>query len=43
MESNIKIDIRELRFGGVDWIHTAVTGFCKLGNKPPGSIKVEVS
>jgi hypothetical protein len=42
-EDNIKIDLREIGFGDVDWIHWAqdrqVAGSCEHGNEPSGSIK----
>jgi hypothetical protein len=37
-EDNIKIDLREIGFGGVDWIHVAHDrghgGSCEHGNEP---------
>jgi hypothetical protein len=41
---NIKMDLREIGFGDVDWIHWAqdrgqVAGSCEHGNEPSGSIK----
>jgi hypothetical protein len=34
-EVNIKMVLREIGGGGMDWIHLA----CELGNESPGSIK----
>jgi hypothetical protein len=43
-EDNIKMDLREIGFGDVDWIHWAqdrdrVASSCEHGNEPSGSIK----
>jgi hypothetical protein len=39
-EDNIKMDLREIGFGEVDWIHWAqVAGSCEHGDEPSGSIK----
>jgi hypothetical protein len=39
-ENNIKMDLREIGFWDVDWIHWAqVAGSCEHGNEPSGSIK----
>jgi hypothetical protein len=43
-EDKIKMDIREIGFGDVDWIHLAqdsgqVVSSCKYGDEPSGSIK----
>jgi hypothetical protein len=41
-ECNIKMDLREVRLRGIDWIGLAqghVAGCCELGNEPSGSIK----
>jgi hypothetical protein len=42
-EDNIKMDLREVGWGGVDWIHLAqdrqVAGSCVYGDEPSGSIK----
>jgi hypothetical protein len=39
-EDNIKMDYQEMKCGGMDWIELAqVTGTCKCGNEPSGSIK----
>jgi hypothetical protein len=42
-EDNIKMDLREIGFGDMDWIHLAqdrqVAGSCEHGNEPSGSIK----
>jgi len=35
-EDNIKIDLQEVRCGGMDWM---VAGTCECGTKPAGSIK----
>jgi hypothetical protein len=40
---NIKIDLRDIRWDGVDWIDIAqdrdVEGFCEHGIEPSSSIK----
>jgi hypothetical protein len=38
---NIKMDLREIGWGGIDWIHLAdeVEGSFEHGNEPFGSIK----
>jgi hypothetical protein len=41
---NIKINLREIEWDGVDWINLAqdrgpVEGSCEHGNEPSGSIK----
>jgi hypothetical protein len=40
---NIKIDLREIGWDGMDWIelaqNRAVEGSCERGNEPSGSIK----
>jgi hypothetical protein len=36
---NIKMDLREIGWGGVDWIDTAQEGSCEHGIEPSGSIK----
>jgi hypothetical protein len=42
-EDNIKIDLREIWFGDVDWIHLAQDkdrwSSCEHGDEPSGSIK----
>jgi hypothetical protein len=42
-EDNIKMDLREIGFGDVDWIHWAqdreLADSCEHGNEPSGSIK----
>jgi hypothetical protein len=42
-EDNIKMDLREIGFGDVDWIHWVQdrdrAGSCEHGNEPLGSIK----
>jgi hypothetical protein len=43
-EDNIKMDLGEIGFGDVDWIHRAqdngqVAGCCDHDNEPSGSIK----
>jgi hypothetical protein len=40
--NNIKIDILEIEWGGLDWVgltHVQVESSCELGNEPSGSIK----
>jgi hypothetical protein len=37
-KDNIKMDIKEVVFEGVNWIHM-VAGSCEHGNEPLGSIK----
>jgi hypothetical protein len=40
MEDNIKIDLEEVGWEGMDWIYLAqVAGACECGNEPLGSIK----
>jgi hypothetical protein len=39
-EDNIKMDLREIGWGGMDWIDLGpVEGSCEHGNEPSGSIK----
>ena len=39
-EDNIKMDLQEVRCGGMDWIELAqVAGNCECGNESSGSIK----
>jgi hypothetical protein len=43
-EDNIKMDVREIGFGDVDWIHLAQDrgrwrASCEHGDEPSGSIK----
>jgi hypothetical protein len=42
-ENNIKSDLQEVGFSGMDWIELPqkrqVAGTCECGNEPPGSIK----
>jgi hypothetical protein len=40
-ENNIKMDFREIGWGGMDWIDLArpVEGSCEHDNEPSGSIK----
>jgi hypothetical protein len=38
-EDNIRMDLKEIRWEGVDWMHLALTGSCKCGNEPSGSTK----
>jgi hypothetical protein len=42
-ESNIRMDVREIGWKGVDWMlcsgQGAVVGFCEHGNEPFDSIK----
>jgi hypothetical protein len=35
-EDNISMDVREIGFGGVDWIHLANGGFCEHSNENSG-------
>jgi hypothetical protein len=39
---NIKMDLREIEWGGMDWLDLAqepVEGSCEHGNEPSGSVK----
>jgi hypothetical protein len=36
---NIKMDFREIAWGGIDWIDLVQEGTCEHGNEPSGSIK----
>jgi hypothetical protein len=41
-EDNIKMDLQEVGWGGMDWVDMAqgqVAGCCECGNEPSGSIK----
>jgi hypothetical protein len=43
-EDNIRMDLREIVWGGMDWINLAqdrdpLEGSCEHGNEPSGSIK----
>jgi len=43
-EDNIRLDLREIMWEGVDWIHLAQNrghwwGPCEHGNDPSGSVK----
>jgi len=41
-EDNIKMDLQEVGYGGVDWIKLAQdkkSGTCECGNEPSGSMK----
>jgi hypothetical protein len=42
-EDNIKMDLREIRIDGTNWIRltqeSPITSFCKHCNEPSGSIK----
>ena len=39
-EDNIKMDVQEVEWGGMDWIDLAQgRDRCKRGNEPSGSIK----
>jgi hypothetical protein len=38
-EDNIKMDLREIGFGDMDWIHGQVAGCCEHGDEPSVSIK----
>jgi hypothetical protein len=42
-EDNIKMDLKEVGYGDMDWIELAqdrqVAGTCECGNEPSGSIK----
>jgi hypothetical protein len=37
--SNIKADLQEVGFGGMDWIELSQAGTCECGNGPWVSIK----
>jgi hypothetical protein len=37
---NIKIDLREIRGDGVDWIHLVQEGSCEDGDETLGSFKM---
>jgi hypothetical protein len=44
LENNIKMDYREIGWGGMDWINMAkdkdqCRAVCEQGNEPSGSIK----
>jgi hypothetical protein len=39
-ENNIKMDLRERGWGGMDWIDLAQEGPCEHGNETSGSINV---
>jgi hypothetical protein len=40
---NIKMDLREIEWGGIEWIERtglgSVEGICEYGNEPSGSIE----
>jgi hypothetical protein len=36
---NIKIDLREIGWDGVDWVDLAQEGSCEHGDEPSGSLK----
>jgi hypothetical protein len=36
---NIKMDLREIGWDGMDWIDLAQDGSCEHGNEPSGSMK----
>jgi hypothetical protein len=36
---NTKMDLRDIGWGGVDWIGVAKEGSCEHGNEPSSSIK----
>jgi hypothetical protein len=36
---DIRMDLREIGWGGMDWIQGLVAGSCEHGNEPSGSIK----
>lgn len=43
-DRNIKMELQEVRLGGMDWNDLAldreqVVGLCESSNKPPGTIK----
>jgi hypothetical protein len=38
-EDNIKMDLKEARLGGMDWIDRPVAGSCDHGKEPSGSTK----
>jgi hypothetical protein len=35
-QDNIKIDLREMWYGGVEWIYVAQAGTCEQGDEPSG-------
>jgi hypothetical protein len=45
-EDGIRMDLREIGLGGVDWIRLAhegtVAGCCECGDEPPGSCATEL-
>jgi hypothetical protein len=46
-EDNIKMNLREIRIDGANWIQLAqdkgpVAGFCEHGNEPSGSIRKNI-
>jgi hypothetical protein len=38
-DDNIRTDLRETGWEGVDWMQLAQVGCCEHGNEPSGSIK----
>jgi hypothetical protein len=40
-EDNIRMDLKEVGCGGMDWIGLAQAGNCEYGNEPSGSLKRE--
>ena len=37
--NTIKMDLKEIGLGGVNWIYLALAVCCESGNEPPGSTK----
>jgi hypothetical protein len=38
-EDNIKMDLKDVGWEGVDWIHVTQDSFCKHGNEPSDFLK----
>jgi hypothetical protein len=41
-EDGIRMDLREMGLGGVDWIRGPVAGCCECGDEPSGSCAMEL-